>query len=209
MSHKVKKDVRAVSVLLTLLLVAGIGLVVKALPFGAAPLGEPPAPKAAEDASRPNPMQVLGQLSDPQGHVRDKQITQRFEQAAYMLHAGRYDHALTALHEVLRLAPVLPEAHVNMGYTLLGLERPEAARDFFDSAIKLRPSQANAYYGLALARSRLNDPRGAIEAMRGFLTHADPADPYAAKAKELTAAWEKSPAPQAPAGDPDPKKVQP
>jgi len=115
---------------------------------------------------------MLGQLSDPEGHVRDKQIAQRFEQAAYMLHAGRYDHALTALHEVLRLAPALPEAHVNMGYTLLGLERPEAARDFFDSAIKLRPSQANAYYGLALALDRLDRPRAAADAMQDFLRHA-------------------------------------
>jgi len=207
MNNKVKKDVRMVSVLLTLLLVLGIGLLVNLLPFGKVPVGEPSIPKVVDDVSRPNPSVVLGQLSDPEGHVRDKQIAQRFEQAAYMLHAGRYDHALTALHEVLRLAPTLPEAHVNMGYTLLGLERPEAARDFFDSAIKLRPNQANAHYGLALARDRLDDPQGAIEAMRSFLAHADPADPYVAKARELITAWEQKPVSQPPTSDTE--KVQP
>jgi len=201
MSGKAKRDVRVVSLLLTVLLVAGIGMLVNFLPFTKVPVGESPAPDAVERASRPNPTAALGQLSDAEGHVRDKQIAQRFEQAAYMLHAGQYDYALTALHDVLRLAPALPEAHVNMGYTLLGLERPEAARDFFDSAIKLRANQANAYYGLALARDQLGDLRGAVEAMRGFLAYAGGDDRYIPKARELITAWEEKLTSKASVGD--------
>jgi hypothetical protein len=37
-------------------------------------------------------------------------------------------HAITALHRVLELAPQLPEAHVNMGFALLGLQQAEPAR---------------------------------------------------------------------------------
>ena len=44
-----------------------------------------------------------------------------------------------------------------------------AARDFFMGAIELRPMQANAYYGLALALTRLKTGAGAIGAMRSFV----------------------------------------
>lgn len=114
----------------------------------------------------------------------------RFGQAVAMLHARRYEHAVTALHRALEIAPEVPEAHVNMGYALLGLGRHAAARDFFASAIELAPRQANAYYGLAVALDALGDRPAARGAMRSFvhLTRAD--DPWLPKARAALWEWQ-------------------
>ncbi len=108
--------------------------------------------------------------SPPQGRApHADEVQRRFDQAAVMLHAKQYEHAVTALHRVLALAPELPEAHVNMGFALLGLKRPREARDFFEGATALRPAQANAYYGLALAHEAEGDLALATGAMRSYL----------------------------------------
>ncbi len=99
----------------------------------------------------------------------ESEIAQRFQQAVVMLHAHEYGHAATALQRVLALAPTLPEAHVNMGFALLGLKRTHEARQFFEGAAALRPGQANAYYGLALACEASGDLAMAIGAMRSYL----------------------------------------
>ncbi|MGB5081962.1 MAG: hypothetical protein WBO23_14600 [Burkholderiales bacterium] len=134
---------------------------------------------------------------DPRAHPAehaaarlDKEVEQRFLQGVVMLHARQYEHAATAFHRVLEMAPDLPEAHVNMGFALIGLERFAAARDFFESAVALRRDQANAYYGLALALEGLRDAPGAIGAMRTYLhlTRAD--DPYRRKAQAALWEWE-------------------
>jgi len=92
-----------------------------------------------------------------------------FDAAVIMLHAHRYDDAATALHRVLTYAPNLPEAHVNMGYAMLGLKKLDAARDFFEGATVLAPTQANAYYGLALVHEAQGDKALATGAMRSYL----------------------------------------
>jgi tetratricopeptide (TPR) repeat protein len=117
-------------------------------------------------------------------------VKQRFSQGVVMLHAREYEHAATSFHRVLELAPDLPEAHVNMGFALIGLERFAAARDFFESALALKRDQANAYYGLAVALEGLSDAPGAIGAMRTYLhlTRAD--DPYGRKAQAALWEWE-------------------
>jgi tetratricopeptide (TPR) repeat protein len=125
-----------------------------------------------------------------QRQMQDRELGQRFEQAVVMLHAKQYDHAITALHRVLELAPRMPEAHVNMGYALLGQARPDAARSFFDAAIELNPRQANAYYGLALAYEAQQDYESALGAMRTYLHFARSDDPYAAKARSALWEWE-------------------
>ena len=97
---------------------------------------------------------------------------------------------MTALQRVRELAPRLPEAHTNMGYALLGLERYAAARGFFQGAINLRPQQVNAYWGLANSLEVLCDLAGATGAMRSYvhLTGAD--DPFLPKARAALWEWE-------------------
>ncbi len=122
--------------------------------------------------------------ADPQAHA----LRRHFEQGVMMLHMRQYEHAMVAFHRVLSIAPELPEAHVNMGFALSGLARWDTARDFFLSAIDIKPEQANAYYGLAVALDALADRAGAIGAMRTFLHRADPQDRFRRRAE--AALWE-------------------
>lgn len=130
---------------------------------------------------------VPGNAAGPRD-ARMLEIETRFNQAVAMLHARQYDFAVTALHRVLELSPRLVDAHVNMGYALLGLERYRAAADFFASAIELDHYQGNAYWGLAVALERSGDLEGALGAMRTYIHLAPPADPFVRKAR--AALWE-------------------
>jgi Flp pilus assembly protein TadD len=125
-----------------------------------------------------------------QQQMQQAELRQRFDQAIVMLHAKQYEHAVTALHRVLQLAPKLPEAHVNMGYALLGLERADAARSFFLAAIDLRPAQANAYYGLALTDEMRQDYESALGGMRSYLHLSAADDPHRVKARAALWEWE-------------------
>lgn len=123
----------------------------------------------------------------------DAALRQHFDQAVRLLHAGRHAEAVTVLHQVLALAPRLPEAHVNMGFALLGLARAEAARDFFDTATTLAPGQANAYYGLAMAWEALGDLPMATGAMRSYLHLARAERPeHLARARAALWTWEQA-----------------
>lgn len=117
-----------------------------------------------------------------------EEIQRRFNEGVIMLHAKRYDHALTAFHRVLEINPKMPEAHVNIGYALLGLGKPKAAADFFDTATVLKPDQINAYFGLGEALSQMGDKLGALQSMETYLHRATKDDPYRVKAE--AAVWE-------------------
>lgn len=125
-----------------------------------------------------------------QGQMQRAEVRQRFDQAVVMLHARQYEHAVTALHRVMELAPRMPEAQVNMGYAMLGLQRPDAARTFFLAAIDLRPGQANAYYGLALAEEMAHNYEAALGGMRSYLHLSRADDAYRARARAALWEWE-------------------
>lgn len=138
-------------------------------------------------------IQRANPLTQPAVHAaqaRADEVRARFEQGVVMLHARQYEHAATALHRVMELDPDLPEAHVNMGYALLALERYKGASDFFEEATRLRPAQANAYYGLAIALEAQGDLDAALGAMRSFV-HLSPADdPFVRKARAALWEWQ-------------------
>lgn len=121
---------------------------------------------------------------------RMAEIATRFEQAAIMLHAERFNEAMVALHRVLQLSPRLPEAHANMGYALMGLEDYEAAYDFFDSATELDPYLGNAYWGKAVVMEKLGNLEGALGAMRIYIHLAEPNDPYVRRARSALWEWD-------------------
>ncbi|NIP72703.1 MAG: tetratricopeptide repeat protein [Gammaproteobacteria bacterium] len=186
-----RRDRRALAVVLTAALVFGGGWLIQHLP------GDPSRAVDTQEAL-PTEAQTgsawfpnAGDRSfDRARHAREEQVRMRFRQAIQMLNMREYAYAATALHQVLQLAPRMPEAHVNMGFALLGLERPDAARDFFQGAIELRPQQANAYYGLAEALRRLDDVAGAVGAMRVYVHLSPPQDPHLDRARALLAQWE-------------------
>lgn len=124
--------------------------------------------------------------------ARNSEVQVRFEQAVVMLHARQYSHAVAALHRVIELEPAMPEAHVNMGYALLGLGQARQARDFFEGATALRPAQANAYFGLAMALEAGGDMPAAIGAMRTFVHLSAPDDPFVRKARAALWEWQEA-----------------
>lgn len=113
---------------------------------------------------------------------------QSFQQGVAMLQAGEFDYAIAALHEVLAIYPALPEAHINMGYALLGAGEPAASADFFNSATDLRPSLHNAYYGLALAERENGNDKAALAAMQAYAHLAAEDERHLPRAKEII--WE-------------------
>jgi cytochrome c oxidase subunit I len=131
--------------------------------------------------------------SDPARHAQQKrkeEIDRRFAQAATLLREQQYVAAGEALQRVLELAPSMPEAHVNMGFALIGMDHHAAARDAFQRAIDLRTTQINAYYGLALALEGTGDLAGALGAMRSYVHLSKPDDPFLRKANAAVWEWE-------------------
>lgn len=188
------RDVRLRTAATTLLALAALGTVTYLLPGSGviAPARPPATPIAARPGAQAQtavPAKAgAGDAEAAKPARLDRELHERFQQAVMMLHAGKYEYAATALHKALQLSPRTPEAHVNMGYAMLGLHRNEVARDFFNTAITLRPRQANAYYGLALALEGLCDLPAAIGAMRTFIHLAAKDDPFVRKAR--SALWE-------------------
>jgi tetratricopeptide (TPR) repeat protein len=118
------------------------------------------------------------------------ELDTRFRQAVVMLHAKRFEYAVAALDRVLTLAPRLPEAHANMGFALIGLQRYAEAEGYFQRALSLKSDQLNAYYGLALCREHAGDLDAALGAMRVYVHLADDSDAYVRKARAAIWEWE-------------------
>jgi tetratricopeptide (TPR) repeat protein len=173
-----RHDQRRKALWLTLALIAAGGLLIHTLdsPHAPEPVPKPPTAPHANDTQR------------------------LFNAAVVMLHAKRFDDAATALHRVLTYAPNMPEAHVNMGFAMLGLQRHKEARDFFEGATQLAPTQANAYYGLALAHEAQGDLALATGAMRSYLHLARNERPeHLARARAALWEWQQQrPAASAP-----------
>ncbi len=178
---------RLATVLLVVAAIAGLGYLVQRIPGSGVEI----------QVKRPDASTTTAAAGGSSyEHARQPlpaEVEERFHQAVLMLHAKQYDYAVAALHRVLELAPTLPEAHVNMGFALLGQEAFKAAHDFFQSALALRPMQVNAYYGLGAALEGLSDREGAIGAMRTYLHLAAEDDPYRRKAEAALWEWGGSP----------------
>lgn len=167
-----RRDYRGAMVVLLPILLGAVAGLLAVLPERSQPIHADPVSTAAERGSPAYP----GELH------------QRFQQAAVMLHAGQFLYALEAVERVLDLAPDMPEGHVNAGFALLGLAHAERARHHFEFAVNLRPTQVNAYYGLALALESLGDLDGALGAMRTYVHLADDRDQFQRRA--WAAIWE-------------------
>jgi tetratricopeptide (TPR) repeat protein len=148
---------------------------------------------------QPQPVTTTGITAEPgiqnksEQHATDarmREVEVRFQQAIAMLHGKQYDYAIKALHRVLELSPKLVEAHVNMGYALIGKEDYKAAYDFFQSATALKPEQVNAYYGMAVALEGMGELEGAVGAMRTYIHLSSKDDPFLTKARSALWEWE-------------------
>lgn len=163
----------------------GLALTLAAVLAGGWWLGRSPSPAPSASAVAARPAPTAG--------PHEAELRRRFDQAVLLLHSRQYERAVRALHQVLLLSPRLPEAHVNMGYALLGLQRLQEARDFFDSATHLKPGQANAYYGLAMAWEASGDLAMATGAMRSYLHLARDEQPeHLRRARAALWEWEQA-----------------
>ncbi len=113
-----------------------------------------------------NAMKPQWPLDDP---GKDADLRRRFAVAVEMLQKGHHESAALAWQQVLEIAPLMPEAHVNMGYALLGMRHYKIALRYFERATELNTNQANAYYGMALAHEAGGDLELSLGAMRSYL----------------------------------------
>lgn len=156
------------------LLLAAVGLA-GSLAWQRGPVGPAPRSEAEQQAAA--------------RAAHQRELREQFNNATGLLQARRFEDAANALQRVLALAPRLPEAHVNLGFALLGLGHGSAARRSFEQAIDIRPDQANAYWGLANALEQQGDLEGALGAMRSYL-HLAPADDLDRRTRARAALWE-------------------
>lgn len=148
--------------------------------------------KPVEQTIEQEPAQpMVSAKLDPNAHVqqrKEQQLKQQFSDAAELLRIGHHQQAITILHKVLQERPTMPEAHVNLGFAMLGLGDLVKAVKSFNHAIELRPDQANAYYGLALVAEAEQEYELAIGAMRSYL-HLRKNDDYAFHARAALEEW--------------------
>jgi len=137
------------------------------------------------------PAPILAKL-DPNGHSKQQielQTQQQFFDGAKLLQIGHYQQAITAFHKVLTQYPDLPEAHINLGFAMLGLGELIKAVKSFNYALELNPEAANAYYGLALVAEKEQEYEIALGAMRTYI-HLRQDDRYIAKARAAIEFWQ-------------------
>ncbi len=208
LGNRIRHDFEALTVIFALAMVIAIVSLIATLPSwegdvalarvtGAAVQGySKPARLREMPASKPSltPEQgarqaFRGAFQEPQSEA-ERKVMDRFQQAIALLHAKRYDYAITALDSVLTMSPNMPEAYVNMGYAFLGLEEFGPARGAFEKAIDLKVGQVNAYYGLAIAFEGQDQLEAALGAMRSYIHLSKPDDSYLAKARSALWEWE-------------------
>ncbi|OUS27931.1 hypothetical protein A9Q98_08615 [Thalassotalea sp. 42_200_T64] len=147
--------------------------------------------KPEQDKAEESEPVILAKL-DPKGHASQQQhlqLQQQFSDAAELLRIGHHQQAITVLHKVLQQQPNMVEAHVNLGFAMLGLKDLQKAANSFAYALELRPEQANAYYGLALVAEQEQDYEIALSAMRTYI-HLREDDLYIAKARAALNFWQ-------------------
>ncbi len=113
-----------------------------------------------------------------------------FRRAVLSLQARDHEQAARTLMRLIALAPQMPEAHVNLGFARLGQGDIAAAQQAFHTAIALRPGQANAYWGLAVALERGCDRHRAIIAMERYIRLADPKARFLRRARSALWEWQ-------------------
>jgi tetratricopeptide (TPR) repeat protein len=203
MPRKPQTNFEALTVMLSLAAIVAIGSLISSLPAGQggalplpvkgysipAHLRNKPKTSPALSAEQGAQQAFRGAFNEPQTEL-EARVRERFQQGVSLLHAKRYDYAITALDAVLAMAPNMPEAYVNMGYAFLGLEEYGPARGAFEKAIELKLDQVNAYYGLAIAFEGLGELEPALGAMRSYIHLSEPDDPFLTKARAALWEWE-------------------
>jgi tetratricopeptide (TPR) repeat protein len=125
-----------------------------------------------------------------------------------LMRAGRAADALLMLDIARKNNPEIPEVHVNIGYALLSLQRWREAYIAFEVALRIRPRQANAYYGMAEALEGQGKLEKALESMETYIHIADKNNPFLLKAEAAIRHWEEVLAETSSSQEPTPDTVE-
>jgi len=199
----VKHDFEALAVILSVAVVVSIGSLISTLPAWKTGASSTPlvtgytmpahmrnTPKAVPTTPVQGARQAFREaFAEPQTEL-EARVMERFQQGIALLHAKRYDYAITAMDSVLNMVPNMPEAYVNMGYAFLGLEEYGPARGAFEKALTIKLDQVNAYYGLAIAFEGTEELEAALGAMRSYIHLSKPDDPFVTRARAALWEWE-------------------
>ena len=79
---------------------------------------------------------------------------------------GRFDEAVSLLHDALKRSPHDPVIYSDLGTLCLTTDRVESAVDCFSRALGLNPDFAVAHYNLGAARERQGRPAEAVASLR-------------------------------------------
>ncbi len=117
-------------------------------------------------------------------------LDELFQSAVGLLHTRHYEPAMQSFSEIVKRAPWMPEAEVNLAYALMGMERYADAQLHFERALALNEQQLNAYYGLAISMELQGDLDSALGAMRVYVHLAEKDDTHLRKAWAAIWEWE-------------------
>ena len=136
------------------------------------------------------PAVINQQQADVADLSQESLTTLLFDNAINNLRKRRYLQAIEGFREVLKTTPTMPEAYVNIGFARLELKQYEQAKQAFNTALDLRSSQVNAYWGLAVSLEGLCDIPAATGAMKTYTHLARQDDPYLKKANAALWEWD-------------------
>jgi len=111
---------------------------------------------------------VNARQSETQSNVA-REAEEHFRHGVAFCQMGKYDEALAAWQQVLRLQPDNPFALANTGIVYTEQGRWTEARDMFARVLTLQPDNPDAYYGLGMADAQLGNYAGAISAWENTL----------------------------------------
>lgn len=89
-----------------------------------------------------------------------------FRTGAVYLNSGRYEEAVKAYREAVRLNPEFAEAYNNLGVSLTRLKKYEEAIECFHQAIRLKPGLPNPNYNLGNLYNYLGRYEEALKPLR-------------------------------------------
>jgi cytochrome c-type biogenesis protein CcmH len=169
------------------------------LPLGAAALylhlGSPGLPGQAEDARRtasPEQRSITDLVGQVEAHLEQNPADDRgwAVLAPVYMRLGRFDDAVKARKNLLRLLGPSAEREADLGEALTGAANgvvTAEAKEAFDRAIQLDPDDVRARYFTGLAAEQDGRPKQATDIWRGLLAKAPPDAAWAELVRESLA----------------------
>lgn len=122
--------------------------------------------------------------------INKNEIDQLFNSGVRFMQLKQYQQAAEQWQRLLLLTSTMPEAYVNLGFSLYELADYELAKNKFQQALVIEPYQANAYYGLAIYYEKIGNIAAASGAMRSFIHLSKKDDAFVRKAQSALWEWQ-------------------